>query len=74
MLHLGSVVRVQSKEYYSMFIYIFFYIFLLFFIEKKCGLLFFDDVSNFCNRILSNQKLELVIRNCQWDRIYTQMV
>ena len=26
---------------------------------------FFDEVSNLCNRILTNQKPELVIRNCQ---------
>ena len=25
---------------------------------------YFDEVSNFCNRILTNQKPELVIRNC----------
>ena len=28
---------------------------------------FFDEVSNFRNRILTNQKPELVIRNCQWN-------
>ena len=28
---------------------------------------FFDVVSNFCNRILTNQKPELVIGNCQWN-------
>ena len=26
-----------------------------------------DEVSNFCNRILTNQKQELVVRNCQWN-------
>ena len=26
-----------------------------------------DEVSNFCNRMLTNQKQELVIRNCQWN-------
>ena len=28
---------------------------------------FFDEVSNFRNRILTNQKPEYVIRNCQWN-------
>ena len=27
----------------------------------------FDKVSNFCNKLLTNQKLELVMRNCQWN-------
>ena len=29
----------------------------------------FDEVSNFLNRILTNQKQEFVIRNCQWNCI-----
>ena len=28
---------------------------------------FFDEVSNFRNRILTNQKHELVVSNCQWN-------
>ena len=28
---------------------------------------FFDEVLNSRNRILTNQKQELVIRNCQWN-------
>ena len=32
---------------------------------------FFDEVSNFCNRILTNQKRELVVSNCQWNCIFT---
>ena len=28
---------------------------------------FFDKASNLHNRILTNQKSELVIRNCQWN-------
>ena len=28
---------------------------------------FFDELLNFRNRILTNQKLEQVIRNCQWN-------
>ena len=38
---------------------------------KKCVFIifssFFDEVSNFCNRILTSQKPELVKRNCQWN-------
>ena len=30
---------------------------------------FYDKVSNFRNRILTNQKLELLKRNCQWKRM-----
>ena len=48
--------------------------FLLFFIKKMCHFIifisFFDEVSIFCNRLLTNQKLELVIRNCQWNYAY----
>ena len=42
--------------------------FLLFFIMKFVFyhfISFFDEVSNFCNRILTNQKHELVVSNCQ---------
>ena len=28
---------------------------------------FFDELSNFRNRILANQELKLVIINCQWN-------
>ena len=31
---------------------------------------FFDKVSNFRNRILTNQKQELVIKNCQWTYMF----
>ena len=42
-------------------------IFFLFFIKKIAFnfISFFDAVSNFCNRILSNQKLEYVIKKSQ---------
>ena len=30
---------------------------------------FYDKVSNFRNRILTNQKLESLKRNCQWKRM-----
>ena len=52
------------------FIY-FFSTFLLFFIINflilSFSFLFFDEVSNFRNRILTNQKHELVDSNCQWN-------
>ena len=52
------------------FIY-FFSTFLLFFIINflvlSFSFLFFDEVSNFRNRILTNQKHELVVSNCQWN-------
>ena len=39
-------------------------------LQKNCFYhfhLYFDKVSNFSNRILTNQKPELVIKNCQWN-------
>ena len=40
--------------------------------QEKCGVflfsvLFSDEVSSFRNKILTNQKPELGIRNCQWN-------
>ena len=43
------------------------YTFLTFFVVFFIFISFFDKVSNFHNRILSNQKPEQVIRNCQWN-------
>ena len=51
-------------------IYIYFYgISSLGFLKKIDfqSVLISDEVSNFCNRILTNQKQELVVRNCQWN-------
>ena len=31
---------------------------------------FFDEVPNICNRMLTSQKSELVIRNCQWNCLF----
>ena len=46
----------------------FFCIFLLFFIIKfYIFISFFDDVPKFRNRILTKQKREIVISNCQWN-------
>ena len=46
-------------------------IFFVFFITKFVFLLFsflfIDKVSNFCNRILTNQTQELASQNCQWN-------
>ena len=44
----------------------------LFFIKKFVflsfsSLFFFDEVSNFRNRLLANQKSESVVTNCQWN-------
>ena len=36
-------------------------------IMRKTRVSFFDEVSNFNNRILINQKPELAIRNSQWN-------
>ena len=71
--HHRSLGRVQSKEYYFVFTYIFFGILLLFFI-KIIVFSFLNKVSNFCNRILTSQKLELVNWwnwwNCQWNCMF----
>ena len=46
--------------------------FLLLFIRQFVFLSFsfFDEVPNFRSRLLTNQKPEWVIRNCQWNCIY----
>ena len=47
----------------------FFSFFMSFFIMKFVIIFisFFDEVSNFRKRILTNQKYELVVPNCQWN-------
>ena len=56
--HHGSVGRGHKKCYLMLFLFfIIKFVFLSFF--------FFDEVSNFRNRILTNQKRELVVSNCQ---------
>ena len=50
-------------------LHILFWYFFVFFHQKIVFIIFisfFDEVSSFRNRILTNQKPELVIRNCQW--------
>ena len=55
------------------FIY-FFVIFVVAFHQKICVFIilisFFDGVSNLRNRILTNQKRELVVSNFQWNCMY----
>ena len=70
--HHGSLGLAQSKKCHFMFSYIF-WAYLLFFIIKfgvfvTC-ISFLDEVSNYRNRILTNQKKEYVIRNFQrnWE-------
>ena len=60
--HHGSVGRGHKKCYLMLFLFfIIKFVFLSFF--------FFDEVSNFRNRILTNQKRELVVSNCQLNCI-----
>ena len=70
MLHQWEMGRVQIKECYVMFTYNFVAFFCCF-SSKNCIFIvfvsFFDEVSNLHNRILTSQKPEFVIRNCQWN-------
>ena len=67
-LHHGPVGQAQIKERCSLLTYTFWHFLLLFFIKRivflSFSFLFFDKKSNFRYRILTNQKPELVIRNC----------
>ena len=54
----------------SLSLNVLFWHFLIFFIKKLAFIIFIslsDKESNFCNRILTNQKPDLAIRNCQWN-------
>ena len=75
MLHHRSLGRVQIKQCNSRFTSIFWHRFVVFH-QKNCFhhfhfiflfiyFFFLDEVSNFHNRILTDQKPELVIRHCQ---------
>ena len=74
----GKWGRMLSEECYIMLTYTFFGIFFFFLVcvfhQKICVFIIFisafDEASNFRNRILTNQKPELVIRNCQWNCKY----
>ena len=77
MLHRRPIGRVKNKECYFLFTYTFFGIFKLVFIKKivfffLISIFLFDEVSNFRNRILTNQKQKWVIRNCQWSCMFIQ--
>ena len=78
MLHHRLVGRVQSKESYFMVIYPFLVPFCWFSSKNLCWyhyhfFFFFDKVSNFHN-MLTSQKPELVIRNCQWNCMHWEIV
>ena len=71
MLHQGSVGWVQSRECYFMFTYTFWHFFVIFHHKNMRFYHFhFFQVSHFHNKILTNQKPELFIRNrqrnCMW--------
>ena len=66
----------SSEQTMLLYVYIYFFgIFCCFHQKKLCFVIciifisFFDEVSNFRNRILTNQKPELTIRNCPCNRI-----
>ena len=72
MLHHGSVGRVQRKQCNSLFTYTVLVFFFVVFHQKisvdiALPFIFFDKVSNFCNRILTNRKQELVIGIFWWS-------
>ena len=58
-------------DFCSIFSYTFLTFFYCFSSNKLCFyhfiFHFFNKVSNFCNKILTNQKPKQVIRNCQWN-------
>ena len=70
MLHYGSVKWVQTKYSTLCFHLLFWHDFVVFH-HKFCVFIilisFYDNVSNFRNRILTNQKHKLVVSNCQWN-------
>ena len=71
MLHHGSVGQGLSKKCYFVFECPLLNFVCYFLAKKLCfyhfHLFFFEILSNFRNRIITNRKLELVIRNCQWN-------
>ena len=73
MLHHALVGQVQSKECYFMFTYTFVTLSCCFSL-KKCVFIIFtffsDEVSSFRNKMLTNFKQELIIKNCQWNCMY----
>ena len=69
--HHGSVGRGHKKCYLMLFLFfITKFVFLSFlFLSFFLSFFFFDEVSNFRNRILTSQKRELVVSNCQLNCI-----
>ena len=65
MLHQGSVWLVHKKCY--LMLLSFMYPFGFFLCAFIISISFFNKVSNFRNKILTNQKRELVVSNCQWN-------
>ena len=63
-LHYGSVGRGHKKSYLMLFKF-----FIIKFVLLSFSFLFFffDEVSNFCNRILTSQKRKFMVSNCQWN-------
>ena len=67
MLHHGSVGEFRVINATS---YLYIHFFVLFHQKLSAFIIFisfFDEVSHFCNRILTKQKLELVTRNYLWN-------
>ena len=76
MLHYGSMGQVQSKECNSKCAYTLLGIVFLLFVKKLCFIIFislFDKVSNLRNKVLTNQKPKLLIKNCQWNCLLQQI-
>ena len=69
----GSMGRVHKELLLNAFM-CFFSIFCCF-LSKICVFIifisFFDEVSNFRNRTLTNQKLKLAVSSCQWNCMFT---
>ena len=65
--HWGDI-TIKNSTLILIYIYFFDINFCCFSSKSLCfyhSYFFFDEISNFRNRILTNQKLEQVIRNCQ---------
>ena len=73
----SKVIRASLEKTMLLYVYIhFFVIFFVCFSSKKLCFLsfsffFLDEVWNFRNGIFTNAKLELVIRNCQWNWMFS---
>ena len=78
MLHHGSVWLVHNKKSYLILLCTFLAFFCCFSSQNLCFFFIFisfsDKVSNFRNRVLTNQKRELVISNCQRNCMFRLIV